>query len=165
MCFVTHNLAFKMSNFGPLYLCRSLRQVSNSQKRAPEVSISNKLTKRQPLEKLYSSWNRIHFRSNMSSHPVKLRFLDLGKCWVDFVGQLLTLAKEIFQFTNISPLASSRYKHNLNRKTIILFLKGIWREDPRRSRCSFCRRSIWNRKKTPNARLCCKGSSISWWSW
>lgn len=129
MCFVTHNLAFKMSNFGPLYLCRSLRQVSNSQKRAPEVSISNKLTKRQPLEKLYSSWNRIHFRSNMSSHPVKLRFLDLGKCWVDFVGQLLTLAKEIFQFTNISPLASSRYEHNLNRKTIILFLKRnmAWR--------------------------------------
>ena len=79
MFFVTHNLAFKMSNFGPLYLCRSLRQVSNSQKRAPEVSISNKLTKRQPLEKLYSSWNRIHFRSNISHHPVKLRFFRFGK--------------------------------------------------------------------------------------
>jgi len=48
----------------------------------------------------------------MGTHPIFESdfdcLTDLGKCWVDFVGQLLTLAKEIFQFTNISPLASSR---------------------------------------------------------
>ena len=77
MFFVTHNLAFKMSNFGPLYLCRSLRQVSNSQKRAPEVSISNKLTKRQPLEKFFMESDSFPVKYKLPSG--KITFFRFGK--------------------------------------------------------------------------------------